>query len=359
MEVTAVAVPRLSNEAARRQALATMRRRATGMLVFMTVVFVVARMAEEDGGAWVGYVRATAEAAMVGGLADWFAVTAMFRHPLGVPIPHTAIIPNRKDQIGAQPRRVPAGQLPLRTGRRRPGARPPGRGPASPSGSAGPGSAATVARHAADAFVAVTDALDDEEIQGAIEDLVVTPAADHARGPASPGGCSARSPRAGRHHELVDAALRGARSLPRRAARGAAGPVRPGVAVVGPRVDRRPRLREARRRAAGVHRRGRRRSRATRLRASSSTPASPTSSSGCSTTPTLIARGEAFKEELLGHPELRTWTASLWTDAKAHARSAGRRSRLLAAHPAREGGDAASATGWPPTPRCRRRSTPA
>src|SRR4029079_5032085 len=54
----------------------------------------------EGGHAWIGYMRATAEAAMVGALADWFAVTALFRHPLGVPIPHTAIIPTRKDQIG-------------------------------------------------------------------------------------------------------------------------------------------------------------------------------------------------------------------------------------------------------------------
>jgi uncharacterized membrane-anchored protein YjiN (DUF445 family) len=49
---------------------------------------------------WLAYVFATAEAAMVGGLADWFAVTALFRHPLGVPVPHTAIIPARKDQVG-------------------------------------------------------------------------------------------------------------------------------------------------------------------------------------------------------------------------------------------------------------------
>jgi uncharacterized membrane-anchored protein YjiN (DUF445 family) len=49
---------------------------------------------------WLGYLRATAEASMVGGIADWFAITALFRHPLNIPIPHTAIIPNRKDRIG-------------------------------------------------------------------------------------------------------------------------------------------------------------------------------------------------------------------------------------------------------------------
>ena len=72
---------------------------AASMLVIAAVVFVIAKM-NEDSGTWVGYVRAVAEAAMVGALADWFAVTALFRHPLGIPIPHTAIIRKRKDDIG-------------------------------------------------------------------------------------------------------------------------------------------------------------------------------------------------------------------------------------------------------------------
>ncbi len=72
---------------------------ATGFFVAAAVVFVVAKLFE-DRGAWIGYVRAGSEAAMVGALADWFAVTALFRHPLGLPIPHTAIIPNRKNEIG-------------------------------------------------------------------------------------------------------------------------------------------------------------------------------------------------------------------------------------------------------------------
>ena len=72
---------------------------ATGLLVFAAVVFVVARTFEDEA-TWVGYVESAAEAAMVGALADWFAVTALFRYPLGIPIPHTAIIPNRKDDIG-------------------------------------------------------------------------------------------------------------------------------------------------------------------------------------------------------------------------------------------------------------------
>ena len=72
---------------------------ATGLLVVMAGVFVAARMLEPMF-PWLGYVKSFAEAAMVGGLADWFAVTALFRHPLGLPIPHTAIIPRNKDRIG-------------------------------------------------------------------------------------------------------------------------------------------------------------------------------------------------------------------------------------------------------------------
>jgi len=76
-----------------------MRRVATGLLVVMTMVFIVATILERDH-AWATWLRVTAEASMVGALADWFAVVALFRHPLGLPIPHTAIIPKRKDQIG-------------------------------------------------------------------------------------------------------------------------------------------------------------------------------------------------------------------------------------------------------------------
>ena len=78
---------------------AGMKAAATGLLLVMAVVFVATR-AFEPRYPWLGWVKAFAEAAMVGGLADWFAVTALFRHPLGLPIPHTAIIPRNKDRIG-------------------------------------------------------------------------------------------------------------------------------------------------------------------------------------------------------------------------------------------------------------------
>lgn len=83
----------------RRARLKRMTRWATGMLIGMLGVYILTRI-YHAAGAWVGYVQAFAEAAMVGALADWFAVTALFRHPLGLKIPHTAIVPRKKDRIG-------------------------------------------------------------------------------------------------------------------------------------------------------------------------------------------------------------------------------------------------------------------
>ncbi|MCV7035540.1 DUF445 domain-containing protein [Mycobacterium heckeshornense] len=89
-------------DAARRRALRRMKVVALSFLAGASMVFVGCRWAQADGvaAAWVGYVRAAAEAGMVGALADWFAVTALFKHPLGIPIPHTAIIKRKKDQLG-------------------------------------------------------------------------------------------------------------------------------------------------------------------------------------------------------------------------------------------------------------------
>lgn len=87
------------DEAERQARLNRMKRIATGLLLLSTSVFLVT-VAFESRFPWLGFIRATAEAAMVGGVADWFAVTALFRRPLGLPIPHTAIVPRRKDQVG-------------------------------------------------------------------------------------------------------------------------------------------------------------------------------------------------------------------------------------------------------------------
>jgi uncharacterized membrane-anchored protein YjiN (DUF445 family) len=87
------------DDAERQARLDSMKRRATALLAFSAAVFVVASIYEPRY-SWLGFVRATAEASLVGGLADWFAVTALFRHPLGLPIPHTAIIAKSKERIG-------------------------------------------------------------------------------------------------------------------------------------------------------------------------------------------------------------------------------------------------------------------
>jgi len=96
---TELVSPPRKDEATRRAELRVMRRMATGLLGVALVIFIVALLLEPRY-PWLGFVRATAEASLVGGLADWFAVTALFRKPMGLPIPHTAIIPTQKDRIG-------------------------------------------------------------------------------------------------------------------------------------------------------------------------------------------------------------------------------------------------------------------
>ncbi|MEM7083445.1 MAG: DUF445 domain-containing protein [Pseudomonadota bacterium] len=86
-------------EQERARALRRMEWIATGLFVLMAVIFCLTLLPTHEP-PWLGYVRAFSEAAMVGALADWFAVTALFRHPFGIPIPHTAIVPSNKDRIG-------------------------------------------------------------------------------------------------------------------------------------------------------------------------------------------------------------------------------------------------------------------
>lgn len=88
-----------ADEAERRARMDAMKRLATGLLAVSATIFIAAALLEPRH-PWLGYVRAMAEASLVGGLADWFAVTALFRRPLGLPIPHTAIVATQKDRIG-------------------------------------------------------------------------------------------------------------------------------------------------------------------------------------------------------------------------------------------------------------------
>lgn len=98
----AVPGPSPEVEAERRRSLRIHKTWVTGLLVLAALIYIACEWWITRGAApvWVPYVRAASEAGMVGGLADWFAVTALFRYPMGVPIPHTALVPKKKDQIG-------------------------------------------------------------------------------------------------------------------------------------------------------------------------------------------------------------------------------------------------------------------
>ena len=102
MAATSSTLPLITGDPAadeeRRRGLRRMRTVAVSLLVLAAIVY-VATLRVADEGVW-GFVNAAAEASMVGAIADWFAVTALFRHPLGLPIPHTALVPKRKDQLG-------------------------------------------------------------------------------------------------------------------------------------------------------------------------------------------------------------------------------------------------------------------
>jgi uncharacterized membrane-anchored protein YjiN (DUF445 family) len=186
--ISASPVPALERESAalRARRLAAARRRATALLVAVTALF-VAVTAVGAHGTFLGYVQAGAEAAMVGGVADWFAVTALFRRPLGLPIPHTAVIVERKDQFAAtlgqfvQENFLNADVLAERI-------RSAQLVPRLADWLASQANAARFAGHAADLVVRVAEALRDEDVQSlftaeltrAMEAVEVAPLAGRA-----------------------------------------------------------------------------------------------------------------------------------------------------------------------------------
>lgn len=188
----------------RRRALRVMKGVALGALLGMAVVFAISFSLQREV-EWLQYVRAAAEGGMVGALADWFAVTALFRHPLGLPIPHTAIIPRRKDEIGRQlgefvetnflegdvvRAKLESTPLSARAG----------------AWLADPAHADRVAAEAATLASSILTALDDDDVQGLIEDL----AREHLLSPdwgPSIGGWLQRVVSSGAHHGAVDLAL--------------------------------------------------------------------------------------------------------------------------------------------------------
>jgi uncharacterized membrane-anchored protein YjiN (DUF445 family) len=254
---------------------------------------------------------------MVGALADWFAVTALFRHPLGVPIPHTAIIPTRKDQFGETlgdfvqnsfltpeiiAERVHSARVVHRTA----------------VWMAQPDNAARVARHLADAAVTVADLLRDEEVHRALEDAVrhrieTTPLAPVA------GRTLQLLTEDGRHQEVFDVMLRSVDRFlrdnePNLRARFAdeapwwlPGAVEDRIFVrlldgaghLLHQVVRDPNHELRRDVDARVRR----------------------LVDDLQTSPAMLARGEELKAELLAQPELREWVARVWSDIKAALRT--------------------------------------
>jgi uncharacterized membrane-anchored protein YjiN (DUF445 family) len=299
------------DEPRRARDLARMKRLATSLFLVAAVVFVLCTVLGAGVG-WVGYVRATAEASMVGALADWFAVTALFRHPLRLPIPHTAIIPRKKDQIGESlgsfvqenfltrsvvEQKLTTIDVPGRLG----------------TFLAAPGRPERLAGDASAALAAVTELLRDEELQPAVATLVdrklqATPAAP----------VLARVlelvVEGDRHQEVLSAGLRGlARFLEDnrvvfRAQLGDASP-----AWVPDWVDDRvfdrvfAALQGFLEEVGDDPRHELRRSYDARLRAYIH---------ALRTDPSTAARVEELKKELLEHPAVRHWSASLWTSAK-------------------------------------------
>jgi uncharacterized membrane-anchored protein YjiN (DUF445 family) len=182
-----------------------MKRRATGLLVGASVVFVVSLIFESRF-PWLGFVRATAEAAMVGGLADWFAITALFRHPMGIPIPHTAIIPSRKDRIGRSlggfvqnnflSREVIAARLHgLRIAER------------IAKWISDPSNSGRIAHHVATGLAGTAQVLRDEDVQAMIDRAVVTRVRKTQVAPLL-GNVLSLLTADNRHQELLDEALR-------------------------------------------------------------------------------------------------------------------------------------------------------
>jgi uncharacterized membrane-anchored protein YjiN (DUF445 family) len=309
-------LPPVRDDEAKRAQLRVMKRRATGMLLATTAVFALTLLGDGDRG-WLGFLRATAEASMVGGLADWFAVTALFRHPLGLAIPHTAIIPERKDQFGrtlgefvqenflspdAIVDRIRSARMVQRAATWLTDER----------------NAATIARHSADIVVGITDALRDEDVHALIEDTVIRRLEAVPLAPLA-GRALELMTAEDRHHELLDSMLRGLdRALAENRENLRARFGRESPWWVPEPIDERifeklyEGLRKLLHEITDDPRHELRMAFDQRVRALAVE---------LGTSPTLRARGEELKRELLVHPQLRLWSSALWRDIKAGLRA--------------------------------------
>jgi len=309
-------LPPSPHEARQRRQLVTTRRRATAMLAGISVVFVVTVVVGVEDGSWQGYLQAGAEASMVGGLADWFAVVALFRHPLGLPIPHTAIITERKEQFGET-----LGEF-IQSSFLTPDAvaervRAAGVGERVARWLAEPANAENLAGHVLGGAVEVVDLLEDEAVHDVLERLVRERITSASIVPMA-GRTLAALTKEDRHTEVVDAGLKGLdryldehRDELQARFRDHAPWWLPGA--VEDRIFER--LLDGVRAVLDdmAHDRGhglRQQLDARILRFVDE----------LQTSPALRARGEQLTRDLLERPELRAWVATAWADAKAHLR---------------------------------------
>jgi uncharacterized membrane-anchored protein YjiN (DUF445 family) len=305
------APPPLSDEAEKQRALELMQRRATGMLGVAAVLFIATR-AFESRLPWLGYVRAMAEAALVGGVADWFAVTALFRHPLGLKIPHTAIVPHRKDRIGrslgnfVQKNFLSREVVAVKLAGMQVGARIAG-------WLADPEHARRVARQVAASLSGAAAVLRDDDVQEFVERSLVSRARKVQVAPLL-GRVLGLLTADNRHQELLDEVLR----LAARFVSQNEEMIRDRIAAEAPwwipgAVE--DKIHE--KVVGGVDR---------TLTEVSADPNHPLRArfddavkrfaERLRTSPETIARAEAIKEELLSHPAVRDYAGSLWGDVK-------------------------------------------
>jgi uncharacterized membrane-anchored protein YjiN (DUF445 family) len=310
------APPPVRGEEERIRQLRAMKRRATGLLVVMGVVFFLVTLLGHGRG-WTAYLQAAVEASLVGGLADWFAVTALFRHPLGVPIPHTAVIVERKDQFGqtlgdfVQQNFLSADVLTARARSARLTLR-------MAQWLADEQNAQTVASYAGDLLVGLADLVRDEDIHPILEEemrrlveaLPVAPLA----------GRLLRLVTAdGRHQELFDSVVQGLAQVLEQHREEARQRFRREAPWWLPEaVDDRifDRLFD------GIH---------STLEDIAADPDHQLREQfnnwidslvdRLEHSPEMQTRGEELKQELLKHAELRNWASSLWADAKTALRA--------------------------------------
>ena len=309
--------PPLRSEEVRKRQLVVTKRRATALLAGVTCLFILTTAWGPAPASWLGYIQATAAASMVGGLADWFAVTALFRHPLGVPIPHTAIVVERKDQFAAtladfiQESFVTPDVLVDRV-------RAAGVVSRLAGWLAEPANAARLASDLADGAVAIADLLRDEDVHRAMEGMVRDRVADLPLAPMA-GRALRFLTENGRHDEALDAALRGlSRYLEEhhdelRRRLGDQSPWwLPGA--VEDRIFERllDGAQAVLRDMVADHGHDLRRQFEERL---------AQLAADLESSPELRRRGEEVKRELLAQPQLRQWVAALWTDVKTQLRS--------------------------------------